>query len=49
MLVDAFPDAIDPAETESYVYGFGPGHTGPARIALIEAYPQFRRDLGAFG
>src|SRR5260370_1241111 len=36
--VDALSNAVDPAETECNLYGFGPGDAGLCRIFFVEAY-----------
>src|SRR5713226_7074785 len=40
-LVDAFSNAVDPAEAEGDFYGFGPRDAGPARTFFVEADKEF--------
>src|SRR5262245_3357476 len=39
--INAFPDAIDPAEAKGFIDRLGPGHAGLARAYLVEADQQF--------
>ena len=41
--IDAFSNAVDPAEAQGNLYGFGPGNTWLAGILFVKAHEKFAK------